>query len=210
MINKDLLLLQEAYGMVCENLDPSELIGKQVKFHPAQIGGLGNETFMKWSVFLNDKRVGYYDTIHLKDVYAPIDHALVKKQIIDTGVKAPNVYIYGTVIDIGFPVSEVSQILSSGGWNSITYNPHKHPEYVLNNSKIDKSLWCSKEWGFGQKGKESIAQRKATSDDFRNRNVFSNLDVVSKGNEKESSFSCKELLGKRHINCGEDYLWIKN
>jgi hypothetical protein len=39
--------------------------------------------------------------------------------------------------------------------------------------------------------------------------MFASLDCVSKGDNNNSIFKCQEMVGKRHLNCGEDYLWVK-
>ena len=227
MFDKDSSLIWEAY-LYLEKIEKEDfkkfniddIRGEVVKIHPNAGANPTDDSFMKWSVFLN--RGGSYrrlekglaDNLEISDCVAKIDHKDVnaKQRSEQGGAKSPNVYIFGKVVDYDFSEDELNEKLSSDNWTSITYNPHKNPEYL----KTD----CLPDWWYDPRF-FPVDRSKRSSDEYRQgrrdaMKEFENYEfskdcIVSKPiSETVSGFKANRCILKQHAvyDKREDYMWI--
>lgn len=216
MRNKDQMLLENLYLSILEGKvimdNPESLVGETVFIHPAIAGSPESDPthYMSWSI-KKDKIIHNARTLLLKDCSAKIDHDLVAKfqRNPEKGQKTPNLLVKGTIVAVDFDMNDIPSILSNGDWNSVTYNPHKHTEYIYKDKLPE--WWDSDE--------------RFPHDNPRNPNLVSDRNKASREREKEkfpynelskkdseqniSRFSCDYILLKQYIKRGEDYMWVK-
>ena len=204
MRDRDTILLGEMYDNILEESimsDPKLLIGEKVKIHPSV-----HKNYL-WSVSHNNVVVFYANTIHLKDCTFPINHDRVNASVRNkqTGaIKGVNVWIFGEVVDIEFPESE----LNTNGFKPITYNPHKNPNYIYKDSSLP-SWWCSDKRFSTSKDKAAIpARTQAMIEREKDPENLAAHVVASNNDTGIVTFTAQEMLGKQHIAC-DDYLWVK-
>jgi len=228
MRDLDHLLLEMAYDMVVDketskviHPNPKELIGKFVKVHPAISGTPESDPkyFMAWSVKtkseeLDNKGKEKWKVAHnartllLKTCKAEIDHNAVAKHQLNSkirGKKTPNLLVEGTVVDIDFDFNKIQSILSQGGWESATYNPHKHDEYIYKNKLPD---WWNTDERFHHFKRGGEEERLKAGIEKRKEN-FPYNNISKKINETTSRFDADYCLFKQYLNRGEDYFWVK-
>jgi len=207
-----------------------ELYGKYIKTHPAQIKS--GDNFMKWSVKeVKGRGTNYFESVHIKNAKFTINHKDVDKKVrghdsdgnpipwLDRnykphktqGQKTPNVYVFGDVEDLDFDREKFTSKLNDPEWTSITYNPHKHQEYLVYDSV--PSWWCSVpefKWELDDEGKNGVdakSRMKATAE-YAQR-AGDNVKVLGKRVDDVTTFYADEAILVRHLKCGEDYLIIK-
>lgn len=215
MKNKDQILLENLYQQILferKNLeDGKEFLGKMVQIHPVIKVGKDHPDYMKWSIKLVDGRyVGDVSTLQIKNVKSIIDHSLIDRTIRseDKGNKQPYIKLSGELIDVNFSLDELRNKLSNGSWESVTYNPHKHPEYVY--KKGLPSWWCGDERLGDKRGTPDFTKtRIGAMKEVMNRDDFKSIKILSHRSGDISSFSCEEAILKQHPICDEDYMWVK-
>lgn len=215
MRDKDQIILESLYEFVIlerKNLEGGqEYIGKVAAIHPVIKVGKSNPDYMKWAVAIEGLGyVGDVPTIHLENIESTLEHNKIDSTIRSdkNGKKAPIIKVKGIIKDINFPTSDISKKLSDGSWDSVTYNPHKHPEYVYRNSL--PQWWCQDERFEDSRGDKDFIQNrlKAMKEKLQDPE-FSKIRVLSKRQGNISSFKAKEAILKQHPICEEDYMWVK-
>lgn len=223
MFDKDSSILYERYMDVLFNealLQPvsiprEELIGQMVEVHPVVSPSPHEEYYMRWSIKLLKGKglvIGYAQTIHLKDCYSQIKHKLINNKIRSReegkGQKTNIILLRGTVVDFDFPVSKINNRIR--GFESVTYNPHKHDEYLYTNCLPD--WWHTDErfWDVNQ-GPERVRKNPIRQQAMidREQKFEDKCQVSKKVSDELSYFKCKEVVGKQHNVRGEDYMWVK-
>jgi hypothetical protein len=215
MRNKDQIILESLYDFVIlerKNLEGGqEYIGKVASIHPVIKVGKGHPDYMKWAVAIEGEGyVGDVPTIHLENVESSLNHGIIDRTIRNEkdGKKAPVIKVKGIIKDINFPLSILSEKLSSGSWESVTYNPHKHPEYVYKDSL--PSWWCEDPRFEDSRGDKNFIQNRIQAMKERLQDPeFSNIRILSQRSGNISSFRAKEAILKQHPKCDEDYMWVK-
>lgn len=188
---------------------PESPVGQHTSIHPVVKVAPTSADYMKWSYRLGGKHAGDAETIHIRNVRCVINHKVIDRTIRnpEDGRKRPIILLEGEIVDINFPLIDIHTKLSDGGgWESITYNPHKHPEYVSRRGL--PSWWCS----------EAAFQDKTPRSDFNIERREAMVEyaqhpdqpraVTHKQGEK-SILVCDEAILKQHKTCNEDYMWIK-
>ena len=189
-----------------------QLIGKVVDIHPVVSPNPDEDDYMRWSVKLKGIVIGYAETIHIKDCFTDIKHNIInnsiRSKVLGKGQKAPVILLRGTVVDVDFPVSEINNRI--GGFDSVTYNPHKHDEYLYANCLPD--WWHSDDrfWDVtkGERAAKVPVRQKGMEE--RERKYEEKCEVSRKVSETLSYFKCKESILKQHNVRGEDYMWVKD
>ena len=218
MFDVDSRLLWEAY-MDLQKFGIEDLRGMPVKIHPNAGADPSDNTFMEWSIFVKKegsyRRIGMVKNIEISDCVGIIDHKDVnaKQRKEGGGAKTPNVYVTGVVVDYDFAEDELNGKISKGNWTSITYNPHKHPEYL----KTD----CLPDWWYSDVRFYPVEQGKRSSEEYKTGRAkameeYSNYEfpsdcIVSKPiSETESGFEADRCILKQHaiFDKREDYMWI--
>lgn len=212
MRDKDQILLENIYNLLNEAQptmsNPRELIGQVVEIHPAI---KGSTDFMKWSVKL-DKVVHGAKTLLLKDVHAVLDHEKISKKIRnpELGQKSPIILVKGTVVDVDFPIDKLNQLISQGDWKSVTYNPHKHTEYIYKDKLPD---WWNTDERYPHTSNISPSDVKRRTQAMQEREKenfpFNELSKKSSPQDTKSSFNSQYAILKQYSNRGEDYMWVK-
>jgi hypothetical protein len=217
MFDSDSKLIYEAY-MDLEKFQVKDLRGEIVKIHPNAGADPTDDTFMEWSVFINrdggHRRIGMVKNIEISDCVAKIDHKDVNanQRSEEGGAKSPNVYVFGKVVDYDFSDDELNKKLSSDNWTSITYNPHKHPEYLKTDCLPD--WWYDPRFFPVERGKRSSDEyRKGRRDamkEFENYEFSKDCIVSKKISETTSGFKANRCILKQHATFDkrEDYMWI--
>lgn len=213
MKDKDSMLLENLYLNIQEArkpiTDPSSIIGHVVEIHPAIEGTPdSNPLYMAWSIKLNGKVVGTAVNLLLSDCVGTIPHTDVnkKQRSSEDGRKTPNILVKGKVVDVNFPSEKLNGLISSGGWESVTYNPHKHTEYVYKDKlpewwNTDKRFFDNTQ-GFKERRHQAMIERQKENFPFRE------LSKMGEGNV--SSFKSDYVLLKQYLKRGqEDYMWVK-
>jgi hypothetical protein len=215
MRNKDQILLENLYEFILferKNLeDGKEFIGKTISIHPVIKVGKTHPDYMKWAINVDGLGyVGDVSTLHIKNVKSIIDHNKIDRTIRsdEDGNKAPLIKLYGELIDVNFSMEELRKKLSNGSWESVTYNPHKHPEYVYKRGL--PSWWCGDErLGDNRGTPDFVKNRINTMKEVMNRDDFKSIQTLTQKSGNISSFISDEAILKQHPTCNEDYMWIK-
>jgi hypothetical protein len=215
MKSKDQILLENLYELILferKNLeDGKEFIGKMVEIHPVIKVGKDHPDYMKWSLKIVDgPYVGDVSNLHIKNVKSIINHSLIDITIRseDKGNKQPYIKLYGELIDVNFSMEELRKKLSNGYWESVTYNPHKHPEYVYKNGL--PSWWCGDERLGDNRGTADFTKTRINAmKEVMDREDFKSIKTLTQKSGNISSFSSEEAILKQHPTCNEDYMWIK-
>lgn len=219
MIDRDSYFLYEMYRQVLFNeaslkpitLPKEELIGKSVDIHPVVSPNPDEDDYMRWSVKLKGLVIGYAETIHIKDCFTDIKHHLInasiRSKVLGKGQKAPVILLRGIVMDVDFPVSDIKR--RTAGFDSVTYNPHKHDEYLYANCLPD---WWHKDERFwdvpkGERPAKVPIRQQGMSE--REQKYEEKCEVSRKVSEQLSYFKCEESILKQHNIRGEDYMWVK-
>jgi hypothetical protein len=216
--NKDQILLENLYNSILEAKvvmeDPKSLIGQIVDVHPAISGTPESDPmlYMAWSIksLATGKVIHNTRILLLKDCTAIIDHDKVKNFQLspNKGTKTPNLLVRGTVLDIDFDMSKISNILSNGDWKSITYNPHKHREYVYKDKLPE---WWNTDERFPHDNPRipDLTKKRLEASEERSKENFAYNELSKKDpNENISKFSCENILLKQYLKRGEDYMWV--
>lgn len=213
MFDKDSMLLWEAY-MELGKFGIEDLRGQKVEIHPNAGANPTDDTFMEWSVFIKKRKIGMVKSIELSDCVGVIDHKDVneKQRKEGGGAKTPNVYVTGVVVDYDFANDILDLKLSENDFTSITYNPHKHPEYL----KSD----CLPDWWYdprffpveqGKRSSEEYKKGRAKAMEEYSNYEFPKECIVSKPiSENKSVFKTNRCILKQHaiFDKREDYMWI--
>ena len=216
MFDNDRILIWEAY-MDLEKFNVKDLRGESVKIHPNAGADPTDDTFMEWSIFINRdgyRRIGMVKNIEISDCVATINHLDVnaKQRSGEGGAKTPNVYITGKVIDYDFSEDELNQKISSGNWTSVTYNPHKNPEYLKTDCLPD--WWYDSRFFPVEKAKRSSEEyrtgRGEAMKQYSDHDFPSNCIVSKRMGENISGFKSGRCILKQHsvYDKREDYMWI--
>ena len=197
--------------------DAQALINQRAKIHPVVKDHPTHEDYMKWSIhLLKGGHVGDARTLYMgNECMGTLSHIPINKSIRNTdihsdqraGRKRPIILVEGTIIDINFDDSRLHELLSAGGWHSVTYNPHKFDEYVYRESLPD--WWCKDDRFIdtGKRDASSIEKRtQAQIERFKENYPYK---ILSKRTGDKSYFKCEEILIKQHVTCDEDYMWVK-
>jgi hypothetical protein len=219
MFDKDSSLIWEAY-MDLEKFGLDDIRGMEVKIHPNAGANPSDDTFMEWSVFVKKdgsyRRIGMVKNIEISNCIGVINHKDVnaKQRSEGGGAKTPNVYVVGVVKDYDFSPEELDNKLSLNNWTSITYNPHKHPEYL----KTD----CLPDWWYSDSRFYPVEQGKRSSEEYKKGRADamekykiwepeSEDCIVSRPiGSNESGFKANRCILKQHAvyDKREDYMWI--
>jgi hypothetical protein len=224
MRNRDQILLESLYLSMLEEESkkpvmekPESLIGQVVQVHPAISGTPETEEyFMAWSVKVYVPEVKKWmvrhsaKTLLLKDCKATIEHDKVAGYQLDPskGQKTPNLLVTGTVVDVSFDMNEIPSILSKGDWSPVTFNPHKHSEYVYKDKLPE---WWNTDERFPHDNRRSpnmISDRLKGSDE-RRKEGFEYNELSKRISENLSKFECDYILLKQYLKRGEDYMWVR-
>jgi hypothetical protein len=216
MRDRDSLILESLYGSIIlerKNLEEGEeFIGKLVSIHPVIKVGKSHPDYMKWAI--NVENVGYVGdvpTLHLKNVKSIINHNIIDRTIRSEkdGNKAPLIKLYGELVNLNFSLNELEKKISNGSWDSITYNPHKHPEYVYRDGL--PSWWCNDErLGDNRGTPDFVENRIKAMNEVMNRDDFKSIQLFTQKSDGVSSFQAQEAILKQHSICNEDYMWVKS
>ena len=214
MFDNDSVLIWEAY-MDLDKFGLKDLRGQIVEIHPNAGANPTDNTFMEWSVLIKNRKIGMVKSIEISDCVGIIDHSKVNssQRKEGGGPKTPNVYVEGIVVDYDFSDDILNQKLSEGSFTSITYNPHKHPDYL----KTD----CLPDWWYKDVRFYPVEQGKRRSEEYRigrakameeySKHDFPSECIVSKPiSEKISGFKADRCILKQHATYDkrEDYMWI--
>jgi hypothetical protein len=187
---------------------PKSFVGEATAIHPVIKVAPSHEDYMKWSFRISGRHAGDASTIHLKDVRCAINHTAIDRTIRnpEDGRKRPIILLEGTIEDIDFPLEDIKNRMNTGTWHSVTYNPHKHPEFV---SRKNLPAWWCGEPRFQDKMPRSDfnIERREAMVDYRNH-PDQPLPVTHKQGSR-SMLTAKEAILKQHNTCNEDYMWIK-
>lgn len=207
--------------------DPLKILGKQVSVHPAIRKGDANPKFMEWSVKVHEPTeqmvrayrrkeiefpsVADFAFVHLKDVLLEIKHNAIDNSVRnpEDGKKRPIILAKGTLIDYG----NVIQRPKGGGWKSITYNPHKHPEYVENPKGMPTDWWHDHDTYPGFKPSASrvdggVAQRIKDMQAVAARDDQP-VAVTRKSSNGVSRATASEAMFNQHDFTPQEYMWVK-
>lgn len=215
MKNKDQAFLESLYDLILlerKNLeDGKEFIGQLVEIHPVIKVSKEHPDYMKWSIKLfNGPYVGDVSTLHIKNVKSIINHSIIDRTIRseDKGNKQPYIKLYGELIDVNFSPNEIKNKISKGSWESVTYNPHKHPEYVY--KKGLPSWWCNDIRLSDNRGTPDFTKTRIIAmKEVMKRDDFKSIKTLTQKSGDISSFNAQEAILKQHPICNEDYMWIK-
>jgi hypothetical protein len=228
MIDRDSILLQEAYQVILEqSLNKEDYIGRYVICHPNKNEGA------RWATWFwkkgtkhipSGQRLFLADTIHLTDCEVFIPHYETDKTLrnVEKPVKAVLTYATGKLVDFNFPEEKLNQIVSSGGFKSVSYNPGKHREYVYKDENLP-SYWHSTPELDETGTPESVIRRGETMKKINQHPEYSKANVVNKNRmieyiknkEKHQGqqgyFYCDEMVAKLHSpqDVQKDYMWVK-
>jgi hypothetical protein len=112
-------------------------------------------------------------------------------------------------VDIDFDMSLIPDIVSKGGWKSVTYNPHKHTEYVYKDKLPD---WWNTDERFphdNPRVPDLVGARNKASKEREMEN-FQYNELSKKDKDKNiSRFEADFILLKQYLKRGEDYMWVK-
>jgi hypothetical protein len=230
MRDKDFKLLQEAYQLVFEqNINKEDYIGQYVICHPNKNEGARWSTWFwkKGSSHLpNGRRLFLADTIHLEDCEVFIPHYTTDDTLRNFEKPAKNVYTYATgkLLDFNFPIEKLNQIVSSGDFKSVSYNPGKHREYVYKDEKLP-SYWHNTpeldNTGTSQdvKKRGEVMKSISQSPEYHDANIVNKNRKIEYFNKKEEKylqgeqgyFYCDEIVAKLHSpqDIQKDYMWVK-
>ena len=214
MFDNDSVLIWEAY-MDLEKFNLKYIRGMDVTLHPNAGANPNDDTFMEWSVFIKKRKIGMVKNIEISNCIGTIDHKDVneKQRKEGGGAKTPNVYVEGIVVDYDFSDDILNQKLSEGNFTSITYNPHKHPEYLKTDCLPD---WWYKDARFypveqGKRASEEYKTGRARAMEEYSKHDFPSECIVSKPiSETKSGFKADRCILKQHAayDKREDYMWI--
>ena len=111
-------------------------------------------------------------------------------------------------MDVSFDMDEIPSIVSKGGWSPITFNPHKHSEYIYKDKLPE---WWNTDERFPHDNRRSpnmISDRLKGSDE-RRKEGFEYNELSKRISENLSKFECDEILLKQYLKRGEDYMWVR-
>lgn len=215
MRDNDSLILESLYDSILferKNLeDGREYIGKLVSIHPVIKVGKTHPDYMKWAIY--EKNAGYVGdvpTLHLRNVSSDIKHKTIDNSIRSEkdGNKAPLIKLTGELVDLNFSLDELREKISNGSWDSVTYNPHKHPEYVYRDGL--PSWWCGDERLGDNRGTPDFVQKRIkVMKEVMKRDDFKDIRLFTQKQNDISSFQAQEAILKQHQICDEDYMWVK-
>jgi hypothetical protein len=220
MRSKDQILLENIYALILEAKvvmeNPQQLIGKKVEVHPAISGTPESDPmyFMAWSikapVGLDWKVVHNARTLLLKNCKATIEHDKVGKVQLNPNIgrKTPNLLVTGTVVDLDFDFNKIPSIISNRDWMSVTFNPHKHSEYVFKDKLPD---WWNTDERFPHDNRRNpnMVSDRLKAGEERKKEGFQYNELSKRISKDLSSFECDEILLKQYLKRGEDYMWVK-
>jgi hypothetical protein len=215
MRNKDQILLEGLYDLIYEAKvvkdNPQELIGKTVEVHPAIAGTPETQPlYMAWSIKENDIVVHNAKTLLLKNCTSEIKHDKINAIQLNPklGKKTPNILVKGIVVDVDFDFEKIPSIISRGGWKSVTYNPHKHSEYIYKDKLPE---WWNTDERFPHDNRRSpdMLINRIKAGEERRKEGFGYNEVSKKISPELSRFECDEILLKQYMKRGEDYMWVK-
>lgn len=154
---------------------------------------------------------GDFAYVHLTDVFLQINHNLVDKSVRNPalGKKAPIILAKGTLAGYGNAMKEPV----GSGWKSVTYNPHKHPEYVENPKGVPTNWWHDYE---KYQGFHPSASRVAGGVERRIRDMQSvashpeqPVAVTRKNTQGYSNASASEAIFHQHNFTPREYMWVR-
>jgi hypothetical protein len=215
MKDKDQILLENIYELIYEEkaimANSHELIGEKVEVHPAIQGTPEKQPlYMAWSIKLNKIVVHNTKTLLLKNCTSTIKHDKINAVQLNPklGQKTPNILVTGTIVDLDFGFDKIPNIISSGDWKSVTYNPHKHSEYIYKDKLPE---WWNSDERFPHDNRRipDMLINRIKAREERGRENFEYNEVSKKISPNLSSFNCDEILLKQYMNRGEDYMWVK-
>lgn len=220
MRDRDQILLEAAYGLICEapvvDPNPRRLIGQKVEVHPALTGSPEDPRWFSWSIKvpvredgkIKKKVVHSAFTLRMENCEADIDHKAVAAFQLnpENGRKTPNLLVKGTIVDLDFDYNKIPTILSEEGWQSVTYNPHKHSEYVYKDKLPE---WWNTDERFPHVQSKVDTKVRLSAKEERSKENFEYNELSRRISENISHFKAREMLFKRYAVRGEDYVWVK-
>ena len=220
MFDRDSYFLYERYQQVLfheASLKPitkpkEELVGEIVDVHPVVSPSPDEDDYMRWSIKYKGLVIGYSETVHLKDCFTEIKHDLInssiRSKVLGKGQKAPIILLRGKIVDIDFPISELKS--RTTGFESITYNPHKHDEYLYVNCLPDWWHTDDRFWDVTKGERKLKVPIRQKGMEERESKYEEKCEVSRKVSENLSYFKCKESILKQHNIRKEDYMWVKD